>query len=223
MSIKDFRETLQKEIDDSAISSIRELGRKSDIDHSYISRILNGKTKNPPSPQIIKKLEQALNISDGILMIKAGYISGEVNELKETKAKYNYNDIIKKEVESIPVIGTISAGHPVLAEQNILYYKKVPADRVSNGQYFFLKVKGDSMINAGINEGDLVLIRRQCTVENNEIAVVMVNSDEATLKRVIKTNGSWVLQPENPNYENIIIKNDQARIIGKAIEVMHKL
>lgn len=223
MSIKDFRETLQKEIDDSAISSIRELGRKADIDHSYISRILNGKTKNPPSPQIIKKLEQALNIADGILMIKAGYISGKVNELKETKSKYNYDDIIKKEVESIPVIGTISAGQPVLAEQNILFYKKVPADRVSNGQYFFLKVKGDSMINAGINEGDLVLIRRQSTVENNEIAVVMVNSDEATLKRVIKTNGSWVLQPENPNYENIIIKNDQARIIGKAIEVMHKL
>jgi len=223
MSIKDFRETLQKEIDDSAISSIRELGRQADIDHSYISRILNGKTKNPPSPQIIKKLEQALNIADGILMIKAGYISGKVNELKETKSKYNYDDIIKKEVESIPVIGTISAGQPVLAEQNILFYKKVPADRVSNGQYFFLKVKGDSMIIAGINEGDLVLIRRQSTVENNEIAVVMVNSDEATLKRVIKTNGSWVLQPENPNYENIIIKNDQARIIGKAIEVMHKL
>jgi repressor LexA len=223
MSIKDFRKTLQKEIDDSAISSIRELGRQADIDHSYISRILNGKTKNPPSPQIIKKLEQALNIADGILMIKAGYISGKVNELKETKSKYNYDDIIKKEVESIPVIGTISAGQPVLAEQNILFYKKVPADRVSNGQYFFLKVKGDSMINAGINEGDLVLIRRQSTVENNEIAVVMVNSDEATLKRVIKTNGSWVLQPENPNYENIIIKNDQARIIGKAIEVMHKL
>lgn len=223
MAIKEFRKALQKSINNSSISSIRELGRKSDIDHSYISRILNKKTKNPPSPKIIKKLEKALNIFDNKLMISAGYVVSNPCKVNEVKSKYDYDNIIKKEVESIPVIGTISAGQPVLAEQNILCYKKIPVDRVSSGQYFFLKVEGDSMINAGINEGDLVLVRRQSTIENNEIAVVMVNSDEATLKRVIKTNGSLVLQPENSNYNNIIVKNNQARIIGKAIEVMHKL
>lgn len=123
-------------------------------------------------------------------------------------------------VVKIPVLGVIRAGEPLLAEENILAWREVPMDRVRDGDYFYLQVKGDSMIGARIHDGDHVLIRQQPTVENSEIAVVMVNGDEAVLKRVHRTNGQIILTSENSNYAPIVVNSPQAMVIGKVVEVV---
>lgn len=119
--------------------------------------------------------------------------------------------------KKIPIIGVIAAGLPILAEQHIEGSEYVSE---SSNADFCLRVKGDSMIGARILDGDLVFVRQQPDVENGEIAVVLIDGEEATLKRVYKLNGSVILHPENPNYQDMIFsKKDmkQVAIIGKAI------
>lgn len=127
------------------------------------------------------------------------------------------------ETIKVPVIGVIRAGEPILAEENIIGYEDIPAELAKTGEFFFLKVTGDSMINARIYENDLVLIRKQSDVDDGDIAVVLIENENATLKRIFKNNGTMILHPENPKYKPRIIINEDVKIIGKAIEVRHKL
>lgn len=120
-------------------------------------------------------------------------------------------------LKKIPIIGTIAAGSPILAQENIDGYEFVPESTYVD---FCLRVKGDSMIGARILDGDLVYIRKQPQVENGEIAAVIIDNEEATLKRFYKLNGNVVLRAENPNYtDRIFTKKDmkQVAILGKAI------
>lgn len=122
----------------------------------------------------------------------------------------------------VPVLGRIRAGLPILADEHIEGWELAVADEVKDGQYFYLRVTGDSMIGSRIYEGDLVLVRQQEEVENGEIAVVNVDGENATLKRVYRTNGELILQPDNPKYAPIVIKSGEARICGKVVEVTFK-
>ena len=122
----------------------------------------------------------------------------------------------------VPVLGVIRAGLPILADEHIDGWELAPADEVKDGRYFYLRVTGDSMIGSRIYEGDLVLVRQQEEVENGEIAVVNVDGENATLKRVYYTNGELILQPDNPKYAPIVIKSGEARICGKVVEVTFK-
>lgn len=123
----------------------------------------------------------------------------------------------------VPILGIIRAGEPIYASQNVIGYRSLELERVKNGEYFYLQVKGDSMLGSRIMEGDLVLVRHQEEVENGEIAVVIIEREEATLKRVYKTNGQVILQPDNPKYQPIILERGDVRIIGKVVEVILKL
>lgn len=125
-----------------------------------------------------------------------------------------------QEIINIPVLGTITCGEPILAEENIESYREEVADLTPSGTVFFLETKGDSMVPT-IPEGSFVLIRQQEEVENNEIAAVLLNGDtEATLKRVKYQGNTMILMPDNKNYEPIIVNEDYpARIIGKAVKV----
>lgn len=118
---------------------------------------------------------------------------------------------------SVPVLGRVAAGAPVLAEQNIDDYISVPADFVRQGTtQFCLRVKGDSMIDAGILDGDMVLVRQQNYAENGEIIVAMLG-DEATVKRFYRLRDKVKLQPENPKYEPIYSR--EVVILGKVMAV----
>ncbi|MCL9971620.1 transcriptional repressor LexA [Anoxybacillus kestanbolensis] len=122
----------------------------------------------------------------------------------------------------LPIVGAISCGNGVLAYQEIEGYEEVPTSWLNGGEYFFVRAKGDSMINARIMDGDLLLIRRQEDVESGEIAAVLID-DEIVLKRVYKTNGTIILQSENPKYQPIVVqKSDMknVRIIGKLKKVV---
>ncbi|MTI85369.1 MAG: helix-turn-helix domain-containing protein [Firmicutes bacterium] len=123
----------------------------------------------------------------------------------------------------IPVLGTIHAGEPLYAEQNLVGYEEVSADELNGGEYFFLKVTGDSMIGSHIIPGSKVLVRRQPVVDNGQIAVVMVNDEEATLKRIKFMEEAVILYPDNPNYEPQIHKADKVRIIGVVKRVVFDL
>lgn len=131
-----------------------------------------------------------------------------------------------KQLHRIPIVGTVAAGAPILAEENIEGYDV--ADIAHPEQYFFLRVKGDSMINAGIKPGDLVLVHRQDYAENGQIVVCIVNGYEATLKRFKLAKDRVVLMPENPEYEPYVLscedfENGSAAILGVAVEVKTKL
>ena len=116
----------------------------------------------------------------------------------------------------VPLLGTIACGEPILAEENIEDYINMPEKAKGT---FALRCKGDSMINARIFDGDIVFIREQPEVENGEIAAVLID-DEATLKRVYKTENSIELRPENPTFKPLYYQKEEmnkVRILGKAV------
>jgi repressor LexA len=122
----------------------------------------------------------------------------------------------KVEYKKVPIIGTIAAGKPIFAQEDIIDWECVPKSLAVD---FCLLVKGDSMINAGIYDGSIVYIRQQPDVENGEIAAVIIDG-EATLKRVYKMNGNVLLKAENPNSEDKMYKCKEMKdikILGKAI------
>lgn len=128
----------------------------------------------------------------------------------EQQARYNISDLIR-----LPIVGSISCGAGILAYEDIEGYKEVPESWITSEEHFFLRAKGDSMINARIEDGDLLLIKKQETFENGEIMAVLVD-DEAYLKRIYRTDSSLFLQSENPKYQPMILNSDSnIRIIGK--------
>ena len=126
------------------------------------------------------------------------------------------NIIPMPEMRKIPLVGTIACGTPILADQNIEEYVSIPKNIAAD---FALTCKGDSMINARIFDGDVVYIRQQQTVENGEIAAVLIDN-EATLKRVQLFDDHIILQPENPMYKPLVFWGEEmntVRILGKAV------
>jgi len=127
---------------------------------------------------------------------------------------------IKKEMINIPVLGTITAGLPILAEENIEDFFPLPLDQIkSNKEIFMLHVKGDSMIDAGIHNGDLAIIEKTNYAENGTIVVALIEN-EATLKRFFKEKDHIRLQPENRTMSPIIL--DNCTILGKLIGLYRK-
>ena len=118
------------------------------------------------------------------------------------------------EVVNIPLLGQVAAGQPLLAVENITEYFPIPSEYMPGGEVFMLKVKGDSMINMGIYEGDQIIVRKQNTASNGEVIVALVD-DSATVKRFYKENGHIRLQPENDFMDPIIV--DDCEILGKVI------
>ncbi len=118
----------------------------------------------------------------------------------------------------VPVVGTVTAGMPITAIENITEYIDLNPDKSYDNELFALKVRGDSMVNAAILDGDMVVVEKVSFVENGEIAVVLVDGESATVKRFYKENGHYRLQPENDSMDPII--TDNAAIIGRVVAVI---
>ncbi len=123
---------------------------------------------------------------------------------------------------TVPMIGRIAAGVPIAAIQDHNYDLDVPADLVAGGEHFALEVKGDSMIEAGILEGDMVVIRRANDAGNGDIVVAVVDREEATLKRLRRRGGSIALEAANPAYETRIFGPDRVDIQGKLVGLIRR-
>ena len=118
---------------------------------------------------------------------------------------------------NVPLVGTVAAGQPILAVENIEAYFPVPAEYMPNEQSFMLKVKGESMINAGIFDGDQVLVKQQSSASNGDIVVALIE-DAATVKTFYRENGYIRLQPENDSMDPILVEGD-VQILGKVFGV----
>ncbi len=132
----------------------------------------------------------------------------------------------KKSKFEIPVLGLVRAGIPMDAVENILDYEEISEDMARQGEFFALQIKGDSM-EPKISDGDVVIVRKQPDVESGEIAIVLVNGDEATIKKVQKFHGGINLVPSNPVYEVKTFTNEQietlpVQILGKVVELRAK-
>lgn len=148
---------------------------------------------------------------------KLNYLRRDPAKPRAIEVIFNNNDQKSKsdkEMINIPVVGKVTAGAPILAEENVEDYFPVPVSylKVGNNDLFMLKVSGDSMVEAGILNGDYVIAEKQSYAENNEIVIALLE-EEATVKRFFKEKNHIRLQPENPAYEPIISKN--VKILGK--------
>lgn len=138
----------------------------------------------------------------------------------DKKSKSMEGFVSDNEIENVPIVGKVTAGQPILAVENIEDTFPVPVSYLENATTFMLRIKGDSMINKGIYNGDLVIVKQQNTATNGDIVVALLE-DEATVKTFYKEKNYYRLQPENENYEPIIVKDDLI-ILGKVIGLFRK-
>ncbi|MBW4844254.1 MULTISPECIES: transcriptional repressor LexA [Clostridia] len=143
-----------------------------------------------------------------------GYIRRDPTKPRTIEIIDDCFQLTRREVVNVPLLGTVAAGQPLYAEENIENYYPIPADILPNAETFMLKVKGNSMINAGILEGDQIIVEHCPTAHNGEIVVALVE-DSATVKRFFKEKGHYRLQPENDSMDPIIVEN--VEILGKVI------
>lgn len=145
---------------------------------------------------------------------KNGYIRRDPTKPRAIEIIDDNFNLTRREVVNVPLIGQVAAGQPLLAVENITSYFPIPAEFIPKEEVFMLNVKGESMVNAGIYDGDQIIVKQQSTASNGEIVVALVD-DSATVKRFYKENGHIRLQPENDFMEPIIV--DFCEIIGKVI------
>lgn len=203
-----FIEFLKSQISDKSLGQIEVA---TGVTKSYLSKVLRGE-RDIPKPETLKKLSKALPCSYEDLMSIAGYTDGHAQRGVK-----------------IPVLGTIPAGIPLEAIEDIIDYEEISPEMASKGEYFALKVKGNSMLPT-IKDGDVVIIKKQDDADSGKICVVMINGFDATLKEIKKDpKGIWVL-PHNPSsdftpsfFTNEEIETKPVRIIGVAVEIRRSL
>lgn len=184
--------------------SYAELEKLTGISRSSLQRYANGVTAKIPI-DAIQTIAKAVGVEAEYIM---GWTDSNLSNIKNIEP---IPTMVK-----VPLLGTIACGEPILAEENIEDYINMPEKAKGT---FALRCKGDSMINARIFDGDIVFIREQPEVENGEIAAVLIE-DEATLKRVYKTENSIELRPENPTFKPLYYQKEEmnkVRILGKAV------
>lgn len=143
-----------------------------------------------------------------------GYIRRDPTKPRTIEILDDNFALTRREVVNVPLVGTVAAGLPLLAQENIEDYMPIPVEMLPNREVFMLKVKGDSMIEAGIFNNDRVLVEKLSTAENGDMVVALVE-DSATVKTFYKENGHYRLQPQNSSMEPIIV--DEVQILGKVI------
>ena len=146
-----------------------------------------------------------------------GYIRRDPTKPRAIEIVDDNFNLARRELVNVPVVGRVAAGEPIIAVENVENYFPIPAEFMPNSQTFMLNVKGESMVNAGILDGDQILVQQQSTAENGEIVVALID-DNATVKTFYKEDGYYRLQPENDAMEPIIVKGE-LQILGKVIGV----
>lgn len=147
-------------------------------------------------------------------LAEKGYIRRDPTSSRSIEILDDCFNLTRRELVNVPLIGAVAAGQPILAQENIENYFPIPAEILPNQETFMLKVKGESMINAGICDGDQIIVAQQPTAENGDIVVALLD-DSATVKRFYKESNQIRLQPENDSMEPIYSADVQ--ILGKVI------
>ena len=210
---RDILKFIQKEIEDRGFApSVREICRAVGLNSTAT---VQGYLKSLEERGFLKKETQ----KGRTLRLLKNYKGDNVisDQLGVSPAKEYYSN---KEMVNIPLIGKITAGQPILAVENITDTFPIPLDFVGNSESFMLTVRGESMIEAGILDGDYILVKRTNTAENGQIVVALID-DEATVKKFYKEDGYIRLQPENSTMDPIIVPD--CKILGKVSGVFRKM
>ena len=209
-----IRKRLKKLRDDQDIS-LQELARRTGLAKSTLQRYETGGIHNLPI-DTLDTLAKALNTT-----------SEHILGWEAAPGKYPALGASESQAVKIPVLGYVRAGIPLDAVETTLDYEEISPQMAAQGEFFALQIKGDSM-QPRIQDGDVVIVRQQSTIETGEIAVVLVNGDEATVKKIIKQESGILLQPLNPVYEPLFfslkdIEEKPVQIIGRVVELRGKL
>src|SRR3990172_4159895 len=178
----------------------------------------------PPS---VREIGQALGLTSSSTvhshlsaLEKKGYLRRDPSKPRALEILKDEREAPVKKVVPLPVVGQVTAGLPILAQQNIEDYFPLPLEFVRSDECFILKVRGDSMVGAGIFDGDMLVVRKQQTAKDRDIVVARME-DEATVKRFFREDGRIRLQPENPRMAPIITRD--VAMEGVALAVIHRL
>ena len=176
------------------------------------------KSGYPPS---VREICEAVNLkstssvhSHLSVLEEKGYIRRDPTKPRTIEIIDDCFQLTRREVVNVPLLGTVAAGQPLYAEENIENYYPIPADFLPNTDTFMLQIKGNSMINAGILDGDQIIVEHCPIAQDGEIVVALVD-DSATVKRFFKEKGHYRLQPENDSMDPIIV--NKVEILGKVI------
>ena len=178
-------------------------------------------------PPTVREICQAVNLKSTSsvhshleTLEKNGYIRRDPTKPRAIEIMDDTFNLNRREMVNVPILGNVAAGEPLFAEENIEDYFPIPAEMVPNSEVFMLHVRGESMINVGILDGDNVLVQQQSTAKDGEMVVALVE-DSATVKTFYKEDGYIRLQPENDTMEPIIVPDCQ--ILGKVFGIFRFL
>ncbi len=187
------------------------------VERGFIRRL-------PHRARAIEVIRLPENTDQGPVERRAGFQPSviEGSRIRDMSMSTPPSTVIDSRTVSVPVMGRIAAGTPISAIQNHSHDIACPPDLLTNGEHFALEVKGDSMIEAGILDGDVVVIRRCDTAENGDIVVALVDQEEATLKRLRKKGTTIALEAANPEFKTRIFGPDQIDIQGRLVGLMRR-
>ena len=178
-------------------------------------------------PPAVREICQAVNLKSTSsvhshleTLEKNGYIRRDPTKPRAIEIMDDTFNLNRREMVNVPILGNVAAGEPLFAEENIEDYFPIPAEMVPNSEVFMLHVRGESMINVGILDGDNVLVQQQSTAKDGEMVVALVE-DSATVKTFYKEDGYIRLQPENDTMEPIIVP--ECQILGKVFGIFRFL
>lgn len=157
---------------------------------------------------------------------RQGYLRRDPTKPRAIEVRYDTNSgiaIDRRPARHVPLVGEVAAGVDVLAEENIQELLPLPEDFTGDGQLFMLKVRGDSMIEAGILDGDYVVVRHQNEAEKGDVVVAGIPGGEATVKRYSRRGSKVVLTPANPTMTPMVFSPDEVDVYGKVVTVMRRL
>lgn len=157
-------------------------------------------------------------------LVKAGLIKKDPSKPRAiviVDEPATVTEIDDRRMRDVPILGRIAAGTPILAAEHIDEVMPLPTELVGDGPVFLLEVKGDSMVDAGIHEGDLVAIHKQPDARDGEIVACLIDGEEATVKRLQRKDGKVYLHSENPAYEPMVF-SDGVELIGKVVSVLRR-
>lgn len=167
---------------------------------------------------------EVLRLPDGVAAAPRGRFNPSVVEGGLGKVRTPAPQAVEPAVQTvaIPVMGRIAAGTPISAIQSRSHTVSLPPDMLGSGEHFALEVRGDSMVDAGILDGDTVIIRKQDTADTGDIIVALIDDEEATLKRLRRRGSSIALEAANPAYETRVLGPDRVRIQGKLVNLLRR-
>ena len=157
---------------------------------------------------------------------KMGFLRRDPTKPRAIEVRFDTNSEVAMErrpSRHVPLIGDVAAGTGVLAQENVEDLIPIPTDFTGEGELFMLRVRGDSMIDAGILDGDFVVARQQQTADNGDIVVAGIPGDEATVKTFKKSGNKITLVPANPTMEPMVFTSDEVSVFGKVVTVMRRL